>query len=157
MQCLHIVPLTAGPGWRRRGGEGWEEVERGKEIDHHPSGIFPQLFLRKCWWQRFEATYIMQRSEAGRVPSGPVLPQWQELGQKLSITLLKTIKVNISSSLVRRWKFTFQNFFSYWFGFIQHIFSHWFFSTIEDTYQWFGSFIPFITNHRRYISMQMCF
>lgn len=63
-------------------------------------------------------------------------PHWQERSQKLSsvqslahlsIPLLKTIKVNISSSPVRQWKVTFQNFcffffFFYWFGFSHPIF-----------------------------------
>lgn len=54
-------------------GEGWEEVEKGKEIDHHPPGISPWLFLRNCRWHSFETAYIMQRSEAVNMPSGLVL------------------------------------------------------------------------------------
>lgn len=50
VQRLRMLPLTAGWGWRRRGVIR-EEVEKGKEIDHHPPGVPspllnhpPQLF-----------------------------------------------------------------------------------------------------------------
>ena len=47
--------------------------EKGEEIGHHPLGVSPRLFLRKCLWWCFDAAYILQRSETVRMPSGPVL------------------------------------------------------------------------------------
>lgn len=62
-----------GEGRQGEGGmRGGRERQRDRPL---PPGISPRLFLRKCRWCRFDAAYIMQRSEAVRVPSGPVLPR----------------------------------------------------------------------------------
>lgn len=123
-----MLPLTAGSGWRRRGGrgrggrggEGWEEVEKGEEIDYHPPGVSPRLFLRKCrgaalmpptscrglkLWECLLAPFCF----ASLAGTGPEVVICSKSFTSLNpISLLKTIKANIIFSPVRQWKFTFK-------------------------------------------------